>query len=792
MRISNHWLGQWVDHGLSVEALGHRLTMAGLELDAIEPVGGSFSGVVVGRVLSVQPHPDADKLRVCLVDGGSGEPVSVVCGAPNVREGMRAPFAPVGAVLPNDFRLKKVKLRGVPSHGMLCSARELGLSEDHEGLMELPGDAPVGADLRTLLDLDDQVLEVDLTPNRADCLSMAGVAREVAALTGRPLTPVEPDPVPAASQEGVPVTLEAPADCPRYARRVIRGVDPQAQTPLWMRERLRRAGVRSLGPLVDVTNYVMLELGQPMHAFDLSALSGGIVVRRARPGERLTLLDGQDLTLGGEDLVIADQEKCLALAGIMGGQDSGVGDDTRDLLLESAHFSPTAIAGRARHHGLHTDSSHRFERGVDPDLPARALERATGLLCGIAGGTPGPAQVAETPEHLPVRSGIPFRPAQVGRLLGVDIPEAEMRGILERLGCAVEDAQGAWRVTPPGYRFDLAIEADLIEEIARIHGYERLPARVPAMVPRIDWMDEARVELPRIRQVFTDLGYLEAVTFSFVDGELEGRLAHGVEPLRLANPLSSEMAVMRTTLWSGLLKAARHNLNRQQERVRLFETGLRFIPQGDDLKQEKMLAGILCGPLCPDQWARETRGVDFFDMKGDVEAVLARAGLESRVRWQACQDPALHPGQGAQLLLDGDPIGRAGALNPEIASALDIETPVYLFELRLEAITRGHIPRFREQSRYPAIRRDLALVVEASVPAARVMEVIHGLELPVLQEVKLFDVYAGKGVPDGCKSLALGLILQDLSSTLTDEAVDRMIQDIVERLQQEVGATLRA
>ncbi|MFP4245193.1 MAG: phenylalanine--tRNA ligase subunit beta [Ectothiorhodospira sp.] len=792
MRISNHWLGQWVDHGLSVEALGHRLTMAGLELDAIEAAAGEFSGVVVGRVLSVQPHPDADKLRVCLVDDGGGEPVSVVCGAPNVREGMRAPFAPVGAILPNDFRLKKVKLRGVPSHGMLCSARELALSEGHEGLMELPEEAPVGMDLRELLALDDQVLEVDLTPNRADCLSMAGVAREVAALTGRPLTPVEPAPVPAAVQDRFPVTLEAPSDCPRYARRVIRGVDPRATTPLWMQERLRRAGVRSLGPLVDVTNYVMLELGQPLHAFDLSALEGGIVVRRARNGERLTLLDGETLTLGDADLVIADQAKCLALAGIMGGQDSGVGDDTRDLLLESAHFSPTAIAGRARHHGLHTDASHRFERGVDPDLPAPALERATALLCEITGGTPGPAEVAEDPGHLPDRTGIRFRPVQVGRLLGTHIEAEEMQAILERLGCRVEASAEAWQVTPPGYRFDLAIEADLIEEVARIHGYDRLPSQVPAVAPQLDWLDEARVEISRIRHALTDAGYLEAITFSFVDEDLEARLAPDLHPLRLANPLSSEMAVMRTTLWSGLLKAARHNLNRQQDRVRLFETGLRFVPQGDDLEQEKMLAGILCGPLYPDQWAHETRGVDFFDMKGDVEMILALAGLEGRVRWQACEDPALHPGQGARLLLDGAPIGRAGALNPEIASALDIETPVYLFELRLEDVTRGRLPRFREQSRYPAIRRDLALVVEDSVPAARVMEVIHGLELPVLQEVKLFDVYTGKGVPEGCKSLALGLILQDLSSTLTDEAVDRMIQDIVERLQQEVGATLRA
>ncbi|AHK78938.1 phenylalanyl-tRNA synthetase [Ectothiorhodospira haloalkaliphila] len=792
MRISNHWLGQWVDHGLTVEELGHRLTMAGLELDAIEPAAASFAGVVVGQVLSVKQHPDADKLRLCLVNDGGGEPIPVVCGAPNVHEGMKVPFAPVGATLPNDFKLKKVKLRGAPSHGMLCSARELGLSEASEGLMELPADTPVGQDLRELLSLDDQILEVDLTPNRADCLSLSGVAREVATLTRKPLKAVETTPVAAACDDIFPVRLDAPADCPRYAGRVVRGVDATAATPIWMQERLRRAGLRSLGPLVDVTNYVMLELGQPMHAFDLSVLRGTLIVRRAHEGEALKLLDEKDLTLSGDDLVIADEEKCLALAGIMGGAASGVTDATRDVFLESAHFAPMAVAGRARHHGLHTDSSHRFERGVDPELPSRALERATQLLCEIAGGQPGPAQVAESEGHLPVRATIDFRPVRTNELLGANISTQAMQEILTRLGCQVTDAQTSWQVTPPSFRFDLAIEADLVEEIARVHGYDDLPTQLPAVQPQVTWLDEARVPPRRMRACLTDLGYLEAVTFSFVDQAWQARFAPAVTPLKLANPISSELAVMRTSLWPGLVKAAQYNLNRQQDRLRLFEIGLSFVPEGNELKQEKMIAGLVCGPAWPNQWGQPDRTADFFDMKGDVESLLGLAGLDRRVEWQACEHPALHPGQSAELRLDGQIIGWAGTLSPDLEDWLDLDISMYLFELKLEAISRGAVPTFRGQSRFPAIRRDLAILVDEAVPAARVVQVIESMDYSALQQVSLFDVYTGKGVPEGRKSLALGLILQDLSSTLTDSQVDDMITAVVDKLQEEVGATLRA
>lgn len=789
MRISNQWLLEWVDHGLLPEELGHRLTMAGLELDALEPAAPAFSGVVVGAVLDVAPHPDADKLRVCRVEHGSGMPVQVVCGAPNVAEGMRVPFAPIGAVLPGDFKIRKAKLRGVESFGMLCSASELGLAESSEGLMPLPNDLVAGTDLRDVLGLDDTVLEVDLTPNRADCLSMAGIAREVAAITQRPLCVPRIDPVAPVVDDRFPVLIEAADDCPVYAGRVVRGVDPAAPTPLWMRERLRRAGIRSLGPLVDVTNYVMLELGQPMHAFDLGRLEGAIMVRRAREGERLVLLDGRDIGLEDSDLVIADDVKVLALAGIMGGEASGVEDATRDVFLESAHFVPMAIAGRARRHGLHTDSSHRFERGVDPALPTHALQRATALLCEIAGGRPGPvveARGAPLPETAPIT----LRAARIRRLLGASIDEAEVTGLLTALGCRVEPMAGVWQVTPPSFRFDLAMETDLVEEVARVHGYDRLPAVLPSLSPELGAAHEARVPVARIRHLMADLGYQEAVTYSFVDPAWEALFAPNRRSLPLANPISSELAVMRSSLWPGLVKALRHNVNRQQERVRLFETGLRFVFQDEELKQESMLGAVACGPVRPLQWGEPARAVDFFDLKGDVESLLALTGRDVVVR--AAVHPALHPGRSAAVLVDQMPCGWVGSLHPELQARLDLDREVYVLELALDAISSGSVPIFREQSRFPAIRRDLALVVDADCPADCILASIRAMGIPSLREVVVFDVYTGKGVPVGRKSLALGLILQELSRTLNDEEVDEVINGIVQQLEQDVGATLRA
>ncbi len=634
MRFSEAWLREWVSPDVDSAALAEQLTMAGLEVDSIQPAAPAFSGVVVGHVLTVVQHPDADKLRVCSVDAGQGEPLPIVCGAANVAAGMRVPVALVGAALPGDFRIKRAKLRGVESLGMICSATELGLAESSSGILPLASDAPVGTDVREYLALDDACIEVDLTPDRGDCLSVAGIAREVAAINAIPLHMPAMTPVPPASHERFPVTVEAPAACPRYACRVVRGVDPTAETPLWMRERLRRSGIRAISPVVDVTNYVMLELGQPMHAFDLSRLEGGIVVRMARPGEKLRLLSGDELSLREDSLVIADQAKALALAGIMGGEGSGVGADTTDVLFESAFFAPAAILGRARSYGQHTDSSHRFERGVDPALQVGALERATALLAAIAGGTPGPVVDVASPQHLPRPPAIHLRRQRIGRILGVTPDDDAVTGILGRLGMTVTAAGDGWDVAPPPARFDVAIEVDLIEEVGRIHGFANIPAtrstgRVQMRAPA-----EVDFDLERARDVLIGRDYQEAVTYSFVHPATQEALDPGLAPIPLANPISLEMSVMRTSLWGGLLGALKHNQARQQERVRLFESGLRFVRQDKEIKQERMLSGLAYGDALGQQWGASPRTVDFYDLKAD--GAHRRAG---RVRVPAGRPP---------------------------------------------------------------------------------------------------------------------------------------------------------
>jgi phenylalanyl-tRNA synthetase beta chain len=791
MRFSERWLREWVDPPLSTQQLGERLTMAGLELEGIAPAAPEFSGVVVARVLRVAPHPDAERLRVCEVEAGEAGPLQVVCGAPNVVQGMLAPLARVGARLAGGLEIKRARLRGVESLGMLCSAQELGLAESASGLLALPEEAPVGVSLREYLELDDVVFEIDLTPNRGDCLSVAGIAREVSALTGAALHAPDIREIAPAGTGSLEVEILSPQACPRYAGRVIRGVDAGAPTPLWMRERLRRAGLRSLGAVVDVTNYVMLELGQPMHAFDLGRLDGGIRVRRAQPDERLILLDGQDLGLRGDELVIADRRHALALAGIMGGQDSAVSGSTQDLFLESAFFAPREITGRARRFGLHTDSSHRFERGVDPRLQRRALERATALLLETVGGEPGPVVERRFEEALPRRAPIALRAARVRRLLGVEIEAEEVTRILSALGCQLDASGEGWRAVPPSFRFDLELEADLIEELGRVHGYHRIPDTQQWFRPQIQALPEARLPLGRIQELLVDLGYHEAITFSFVDETLQHAMDPEQVPKRLANPLSTELSVMRTSLWPGLVQAVRHNLNRQQTRIRLFETGLRFLVCDDGLRQLPTLAGAVTGTALPEQWAVAARGVDFFDIKGHVEALLALSGLGQGPEWRKAQHPALHPGQCAAVYREGRSLGWLGALHPELESRFDLGQRVYLFELDLEALRQGAVPRFRALSRYPAIRRDIAILVDEAVTAEAVRAAILALHLPSLQELYLFDVYTGPGVTLGRKSLALGLILQDLSRTLMDQEVEETINRIVERLRRDFGATLR-
>ncbi len=789
MKISEQWLREWVDPPLDGHQLAEQLTMAGLEVDGVEPAGGDFTDVVIGRVIDLHPHPDADKLRVARVDIGADEPVQIVCGAPNVRVGLYAPVARIGARLPGGLHIERTELRGVESQGMLCSARELGLGEAAGGLLELPDGEP-GVDLHDLLQLDDRIIEVDLTPNRGDCLSIAGVAREVGVLNRLP-TPIAIDPVAPVLDDTFPVELADPADCPRYVGRVIRGVDPGAPTPLWMTERLRRAGARSLGPLVDVTNYVMLELGQPLHAFDLAKLHGRIVVRRARAGERLELLNGQTVEPDPETLLITDGSGPIALAGIMGGVSTECDDATRDVFLESAFFAPLAIAGRARRYGLHTDASHRFERGVDPELQARAVERATRLLVDIAGGRPGPLTDTVNVEQLPPPREVALRAARLRLLLGADIPTDEVADILQRLGMTVTPTDDGWRVVPPGFRFDITIEADLIEEIGRIHGYDCIPSQHPVIrlepAPRSSTM----VDRTRLRQALLVRDYQEVITYSFIDPQLHQTIDPEQPAIALSNPISSEMAVMRTSIWPGLLKTLQHNRNRQQERVRLFELGLNFRGGPEQPDQRPWLAGLASGTVFPEQWGTQLRSVDFFDLKGDVEALLSVAGLGAECRFTADRHPALHPGQSARIERNGEFVGWLGALHPRLARTLDLSGNVYLFELRLDALAGLRAGSVCEPSRFPASRRDLAIIVAEDLSAEMVLDSVRELAGERLHHVSLFDVYRGKGIPEGHKSLAFGLILQDFSSNLTDQAVDDTISRIISGLAERLDARLR-
>lgn len=790
MKFSEQWLREWVNPPVTAAELAEQLTMAGLEVDSVTPVAGAFSGVVVGEVLSVEPHPDADKLRVCSVSAG-GEPLQIVCGAPNVCVGMKVPTALIGALLPGDFKIKKSKLRGVESSGMLCSARELGLSEDAAGLMALPVDAPVGTDIRAYLGLDDTCIEVDLTPNRGDCLGLAGIAREIGVLNRCAVAGPAMDPVPAGIEDTFRVQVSAPEDCPRYLGRVIRGIDPKAATPLWMQEKLRRGGIRSLGPVVDVTNYVLLELGQPMHAFDLATLSGGIEVRHARAGEQLTLLDEKVIKLDTDSLLIADADKPLALAGIMGGAGSGVSNDTDSLFLECAFFTPARIAGRARQYGLHTDSSHRFERGVDYQLQHRALERATALLVELVGGQAGPVIEVTSETHLPRVAPITLRAARLQRLLGLRPDDATVEDILARLGMDVQAGEGGWQVTPPSFRFDVTLEADLIEEIGRVYGYNRLPSSAfqAALVMRP--APEDRVPLRRLRDLLVSRGYQEAVTYSFVDPEIQGLVNPDLVPVPLANPISSELSVMRTSLWQGLLRTLQHNLNRQQRRVRIFEHGLNYIQQDNELKQENYIGGLVSGAWVEEQWGEPERLADFFDVKADVEALLALGGQAYAYRFAPGSHPALHPGQCAEILRDGKRVGWLGCVHPELARRLDIESKTFLFELHSATVAQGCAAGFREISRFPSVRRDLAIVVDETVSALALQEAIRETCGDQLLELALFDVYRGKGVEKGRKSIAFGLILQESSRTLTDADVESVAVRVVDRLNQNFGATLR-
>lgn len=790
MQLSEAWLREFVNPSINTEQLVEQITMAGLEVDSVQPAAAEFSGVVVGEVLTVEPHPNADKLRVCTVSAGTDEPLQIVCGASNVRVGLKAPTALVGAELPGDFKIKKSKLRGEISLGMLCSEKELGLADDAAGLMELLPDAPVGADMKDYLALNDYMIEVDLTPNRADCLSVEGIAREVALLNQMDYQAPEHHAVEITHQAILSVINEAPAECPRYLGRLIKNVDPSAQTPLWMQEKLRRSGLRSLGPLVDVTNFILLELGQPLHAFDAAKLSGNIVIRKGQDQEQLSLLNDQTITLNNGALVIADQKQALALAGVMGGSESAVSDSTQDIFLECAFFAPASIMGKAREFGLHTDSSHRFERGVDPYLQHRAIERATALILQIAGGQAGPITEVCEQAHIPVRNAITLRAERISRLLGVTLPNQEVSEILTRLGMQVETQDNTWLVTPPGFRFDISMEADLIEEIGRVYGYNNLPQTSLVMRSELAKASETVTVEARFKDLMVDRDYQEAITYSFVDQAMQEMITPGIESVALQNPISSDMSVMRTTIWCGLLQAALKNTNRQQHRVRLFETGLTFVKEQGKLLQRKKIAGLALGHVFPEQWGQKSRKIDFFDIKSDVESLCALT--RSAVNYTAAKHAALHPGQSAKIsFADGEVIGWIGMLHPTLEKQLGFDQQVFLFELDMESLQARQVPSFKPLSKFPSVKRDLALIVDEAVSSAEIIACIEKTELSEIQEVVIFDIYRGQGVAEKQKSVALSLMLQDPGQTLTDSQIDAIVNKVLDMLSNNLNAKLR-
>ncbi len=802
MNFSEAWLREGVNPDISSEALVEQLTMGGLEVESVDPVARQqIQGVVVGEVTKVEAHPNADRLTVCDVSDG-GETFQVVCGAPNVRVGLKAPFARVGAKIGGET-LEKASLRGVESSGMLLSGQELGIEDESPGLLELAEDATVGQDAVRALRLDDVSIDIDITPNRGDCLGIRGLAREVGVLNDLPVTEVEIREVPAAIDDVFSVTIEAFDGCPRYLGRVFRGIDVTRPTPLWMRERLRRSGLRCIDPVVDITNYVLLELGQPMHAFDLDRLHGGMVVRMAKEGEEITLLDGRRVDLSPDTLLITDADGAVAMAGIMGGERSGIqvspapgGAVTRDIFLEVAYFAPLAISGRARRYGIQTDASYRYERGVDFELQHPALQRATQLLLDIVGGEAGPVTEAVSPAHLPDERRIRLRSARLNLMMGTEVPVNDVDSMLHRLGLEVSgrdegDEGVTWEVIAPSYRFDLEREADLVEEVCRIYGYNNLPDTVPGAFLHLKPADETRVTPSTLRHHLAARGYSEAITYSFVDPPMQDLLDPQISPRKLVNPLSRDVSVMRTSLWPGLVRALLGNLNRQQARIRLFEIGRTFRQLASGLNQDFQLGAVVMGPRHPESWAADREPMDFFDVKGDLESLMGLTGEPDRFEFESAVHPALHPGQSAGIRRDGELIGLMGRMHPEIQQKLDISEPVYLFELALDGLVQKDLPRYSEPSRFPSVRRDIAIVVDRDCPAAAIRRCCREAAGEGLTDLTLFDLYHGEGIDSAKKSLALGLTLQHPSRTLTDEEVGVTMDQVVQALTREFDAQLR-
>ena len=789
MKLSESWLRTWANPSIDTPELVHQLTMAGLEVDSVESAAADFSGVVVAEILEVAAHPDADKLRVCKVDIGS-ESVQIVCGAPNARVGLKAACATVGAVLPEDFKIKQAKLRGVESSGMLCGADELGFDADGDGLWELPKDAPVGTDIRDWLQLNDQVIEVDLTPNRADCLSVLGVAREVALLNNTELQSPAEVVNPTASEVSFPVSVEATNACPRYLARVITNIDINATSPLWMQERLRRAGLRSIDPVVDVTNYVMLELGQPLHAFDLDSLQGGIQVRMAKDAEKLTLLDGKEVELDSDVLVIADEAKALAIAGIMGGEGSGVSGKTKNILLESAFFTPAAITGRARKFGLHTDASHRYERGVDSELQARAMERATELLLATVGGEAGPVIEQLNQADLPQANSITLRKSRLEQLIGREYESAAIESILIGLGCnLLESSTEQWTVEPASWRFDLEFEVDLIEEIARVDGYDNIEASPLTSNMQLGRTPEDSLPAAQLVDQMVARGFREVVTYSFIAPEMADQVCDLDSQVKVQNPLASDLSIMRPSMIPGLLATASRNLARQEPRLRIFETGLNFV-MGNEIHQVDCLAGLICGTAEPETWSGKSAEVSFFQLKAELDAIARVSG--KTLEYVAQNDASyLHPGQSADVTCDGQIIGIIGAIHPQVLKQLDISVATFVFEVRLDPLVSTEVPGFIAPSKYPSVRRDISVEIDKEIAASTLVKSIESLSSELLTNIRLFDIYTGQGIDSNKKSISVGLTFRDSSRTLHEDEINTAIKEIIVGLEQQLNAQQR-
>ncbi len=790
MIISEQWLRELINTDLNAQEIADALTLAGLEVDAVEAMGASLDGVVVGEVLSKEKHPDADRLNLTEVAIGGSENLAIVCGASNVRVGMKVPVATVGSKLPNGLKIKKSKIRGQASFGMLCSGAELGMAEASDGLLELAEDAPIGQPIQSYLSLDDTLIDIDLTPNRGDCLSVTGVARELHVLVGAEYSPIKIQDQKVTSDEKVVINVAEEVACPSYIARVITGVNAAAKTPLWMQERLRRCGLSSISAIVDITNYVMMELGQPMHAFDKEKVGEEINIRFASPKEKITLLNDSEVELNVDTLVIADKQNPIAIAGVMGGSESAIDDETTDIIFEAAHFTKRAVAGTARAYGLHTDSSHRFERGVDPLLPKMAMQRATELCIEICGGNAG--EIIVNQQLFSIKEAVELRFDRVRRLLGMPLEKDEVEAMLSRISASVTCTEGGWSVTPPSYRFDIERECDLVEEVARVKGYDNLDDRLPKLVPSGRIPAENQVDKRKLMNTFVALGYQESISYSFIDKEVRADFTHSDEvAIALANPLAENLAVMRGSLWPGLVSACQFNLNRQQERVRIFEVGAVFHQKGQ-IEETERVAGLVCGDLFAEQThIKQAKSVDFYDVRADLEAIFSLTGNALDFIVEKREHLALHPGQSAVVIKGGKEIGFIGRIHPNLAKKYDLPQQTYLFELDLEEVCSGFVPEYKTVSKFPSVSRDVALLTPATVATDEILRFIRSIECKDLQHVHLFDVYSGAGIDDNKKSVAVKLTFQRLDRTLTDDEIESFTNLILSKLADEYSIELR-